>query len=70
MSNYYSDPHQYLSCKMCKIVKDISYYRFKIFRCRLCVHLYRYRFEHTKHRFKEIAEVYKINGLLPYQNEV
>ena len=38
---------------MCKINTHISYYRFKGFRCRLCIHLYRYRYGHTKERFRD-----------------
>ena len=60
MSKHYNDPNQYLTCRMCKIIKHISYYRFKCFRCRLCIHLYRYRFGHNKKRFREIKKKYNI----------
>ena len=53
MSMHYNDPNQYLTCRMCKINKLVSYYVFKCFRCRLCIDLHRYRFGHTKERFRE-----------------
>ena len=55
MDNHYNDPFQYLTWKMCKINKNISYYRFKYFRGRLCVHLHRYRFGHTRDIVEENA---------------
>ena len=53
ISNLYSDPRQYLICKMCNINEHILYCRFKKLRCRFCVHLHRYRIGRTKDRFKE-----------------
>ena len=47
MSTHFSDPHQYLTFKKCTDKKHISYYRFKRFRCRFCVHLHRSRFGHN-----------------------
>ena len=61
MSRHYKDPNQFLTCRMCKINKHISYYRIKCFRCRLCIHLHRDRFGHTKERFREHVKKYKIH---------
>ena len=41
---------------MCKLNKNISYFRFKNFKCRLCTRLHGYRFTHNKNQFKESAE--------------
>ena len=41
---------------MCRLNKNISYLRFKKFKCRFCTHLHGYRFTHTKNQFKESAE--------------
>ena len=60
MSKHYNDPDHYLVCKKCKINKHISHYRFKHYTCRLCLYLNRYRFGHTKERFKEHAKKYNI----------
>ena len=46
---------------MCKINKHISYFGFKCFRCRLCIHLHRYRFGHTNKRFREHVKNYNIH---------
>ena len=42
---------------MRKINKYISYNRFESFSMNECVHRHRYRFGHTKDRFKEYAEI-------------
>ena len=65
MSKHYNDPNQYLTCRMCKTNKHISYCRFKCFRCRLCIHLHRYRFGHTKERFREHVKKYNIHERAP-----
>ena len=41
---------------MCRVNKHISYYRFRNAKCRLCIYLHRYRYGHTKDRFKEYVK--------------
>ena len=64
LSKHHNDPNQYLVCRMCKINKHISQYRFKHFYCRLCIYLHRYRFHHTKERFLEHAKKYNIHEVV------
>ena len=61
MCKHYNDPNQYLTCRMCKINKHISYYRFKCLKCRLCISLHRYRFGHTEERYREHVKKYNIH---------
>ena len=61
LSKHHNDPNQYLVCRMCKVNKHISQYRFKHFYCRLCIYLHRYRYHHTKERFLEHAKKYNIS---------
>ena len=61
MSKHYNDSDQYLTCHKCKVNKHTSHYRFKHYTCRMCLYLNRYRFGHTKERFKERAEKYIIS---------
>ena len=56
-----NNPNLYLVCRMCKVNKQISQYRFKQFYCRLCIYLHRYRFHHTKERFLAHAKKYNIS---------
>ena len=44
------------SIKKCNVNKHISHYRFKHYTCRICLYLNRYRFGHTKERYKEHAK--------------
>ena len=60
MSKHYNDPDQYLVSKKSNVNKHISHYRFKHYTCRICLYLNRYRFGHTKERFKEHAKKYNI----------
>ena len=53
---HFNNPNQYLVCRMCKVNKDITQYRFKHFYCRLCIYLHGYRVHHTKERFLEHAK--------------
>ena len=53
MHRHFNDPNQLLVCRMCKVNKHISYFRFKHHTCRLCSHLNRFSFRHTKERFLE-----------------
>ena len=61
MSKHYYDPNQYLLSRMCKLYKQIWYYRFECFRCRLCYFLHRYRFSQTENQFKKYSESYNID---------
>ena len=61
---HFNNPNQYLVCRMCKVNKHISQYRFKHFYCRLCIYLHRYRFHHTKERFLEHAKKYNIHEVV------
>ena len=49
----FNDPKQYLVCRICKVNKHISHFKFKHFTFRLCIYLSRYRFTRTKERFVE-----------------
>ena len=55
-----NDPNQYLICKKCKVNNYISHCRFKHYICRICLYLNRYRFGHTKERFREHAKKFNI----------
>ena len=59
LGEHYVNPDQYLECNMCNVYKRTSFFRFRNGRCRLCIYLHRYRYKHTKDRFKEYAE--KVN---------
>ena len=60
MHIHYNDPNQNLICRKCKVNKHISHYRFKLFTCRVCFYLIRYRFGQTKERFIEHVQKYNI----------
>ena len=45
---------------MCNVNQHISVFRFKQFRCTLCVYIHRYRYTRTKNRFKEYADRFNI----------
>ena len=60
MSEHYNNPDLYITCCSCKIHKQISYFRFKTQKCRLCTYLQRYRFCHTKDKFRGHAIKYYI----------
>ena len=60
LGGHYNNPDQYLACNMCKVYKHISFFRFRNGRCKLCIYLNRYRFTHTKDRFKEYPEKFNI----------
>ena len=60
MHIHFNDPNQYLVCRMCKLNKHITHFRFKLFICWLCTYLSRYRFIRTKERFVEYAKKYSI----------
>ena len=62
MGKHYIEAELYLTCSMCKLNKHISYFRFRKNKCGLCVHLQRYRFSHTRDRFKEHVKIEKIYG--------
>ena len=51
---------------MCKLNKFISCFMLKTQKCRLCVHLHRYRFSYTRDRFEEHVYTYKILGEIVY----
>ena len=58
--DHYNNPDQYLARNICKVYKLISFFRFRNGRCRLSISLNRYRYTHTKNRFKEYAESFNI----------
>ena len=41
---HFNNPNQYLVCRMCKVNKNITHYRCKLFYCWLFINLQRYRF--------------------------
>ena len=45
---------------MCEVNQHFSGFRFKIFKCRLCVYVHRYRHTRTEDRFREYAERFNI----------
>ena len=45
---------------MCNEYQYISGFRFKNFKCRLCIYLHRYRYTHTIDRFEEYAEIFTL----------
>ena len=47
-SVHYRDPNLSLTCYFCNINQPITGFRLLHTKCRLCVHLYRYRFGKTK----------------------
>ena len=55
MHIHFTDPNQYLVCRMCNVNKHKTHLRFKHFTCMLCTYLSRYRFIRTKERFFEYA---------------
>ena len=61
MSQRYNNPDLYKTCSLCKIYKHIFYFRFKEEKCRLCIYLQRFRFHHTKDKFKEHVLKYNID---------
>ena len=60
MNMHYNNPNLYWTCIMCNVIQHISGFRFKNFKCRLCVYLRRYRYTHAKDRFKEYAKRFNI----------
>ena len=60
MNIHYNDPNLYITCIMCNVNQHISVFRFKSFKCRLCVYLQRYRYKQTRDRFREYVEKFKI----------
>ena len=58
MHFHFNDPNQYSVCRMCKVNKHITHFRFKHFTCKLCIYLSRYRFARTKERFVDYAKKY------------
>ena len=61
ISQHYEEARLYLTwfC-MFNVNKDISYFRFKTNKCRLCVYLQRYRFGRTKDRLNEYVTIQSI----------
>ena len=56
MNIHYNDPNLYIICVMCNVNQNISGFRFKTFKYRLCFYLHRYRYKHTRDRFREYFE--------------
>ena len=56
MNMRYKNINLYIACMMCNVNQHISGFRFKNFKCRLCIYLHRYRYTYTKDRFKESDE--------------
>ena len=53
MCKHYSNPDFYISSKVCKSYKQITCFEFGRDKCRLCLYLGRYRFDHNKNKIKE-----------------
>ena len=60
MNIQYNDPNLYITCFMCNVNQHISGFRFKNFKCRLCNYPHKYRYKHTRDRFKEYVEKFNI----------
>ena len=60
MNNHYNDPSLYITCIICNENQHISRFRFKNYKCRLCIYLHRYRYTPTKDRFEEYAERFNV----------
>ena len=60
MSIHYNDPKLCITCMECILNRHIRWFIFKNFKCRLCVFIRRYRYTHTRDRFKEYAEKFNI----------
>ena len=60
MNMHCNDPNLYINCIMCNVNQHVSGFRFQNFKCRLCIYLHRYRYTHTKNRFKECAQRFNI----------
>ena len=60
INKHYEEVRLYLTCSMCKVMKHISYFRFKTNKCRLCAYLLRYRFGSAKDRFNEYVTIHNI----------
>ena len=54
-SAHFNDPYRNLVCRKCKVIKQISYFKFNHYTCRLCLYLNRFRFRQIKERFIEYA---------------
>ena len=60
MNMQYNDPNLYITCIMCNLNQRISGFRFKNFRCRLCIYLHRYGYKHIGDRFRDYVEKFNI----------
>ena len=60
MNMHFNNPNLYLTCIMCNVNQHILGFRFKSFKGRLCVYMYRYRYTGTKERFNECSEKFNI----------
>ena len=60
MNIHNNDPNLYITCIMCNVYQHISGFRFKNFKCRLCIYLHRYRNKQTRDRFRENIEKFNI----------
>ena len=56
----FNNPNLYITCKMFNVNQNISGFRIKNFKCSLCDYQHRYRYTHTKDRFKEYAERFNV----------
>ena len=60
---HYIDPDLYITCIMFNVNQQFSGVRLKFW---LCIYLHRYRYTHTKIRFKEYTEKFNIKMLVFY----
>ena len=60
VAKHYKDPNLTKKCSRCCETKSITYFRLFRPQCRLCVHLYRYRFGKTRTQYNEYLK--KINA--------
>ena len=60
MNIHYNDPNLYITCIMCNVNQHISGFRFKNFKCRLCIYLHRYRYRNTTDRLRDNVKKFNI----------
>ena len=52
VAKHYKDPNLKMNCGLCHQTKSLTEFRLFKHQCRLCVHLYRYRFGKTKNQWE------------------
>ena len=61
VAKHYKDPNLTMRCGRCCETKPITEFRLFRHQCRLCVHLYRYRFGKTKYQWERYLKQINAN---------